>query len=414
MDSDKYLEVMGAAMGAMHTGRSNIGAAYDGGTMYVKIGGVETKQKTIGYAKQYKNYLQMCENHGIEHHVEGTNWTWTAASKEAIDALVNLQNQTRDWYHADETPSHDEHSITRRTDLSHWQVKPDLPMDYECEGGDCKVTFQSPWEAFDSHRVTCKKDYVNRSFFKGCNKSWYVCDSDLSTKVERHKIRYCAKLLVYGDGTSTVCKEPYKNCTNWKWDHDNSNDWYWPTNHSDVADDTSNETTQNTVTPTPVQVDNSPNCEHCTDSCSACTQPSYHACGVCETSVSGDHSLQASCSLSNNWMRMCTVTNFYACQPHTCVFPTFQCGRKTCAVAVADPQEHRRISIDGIKYWSCNPSAVEAHKTRYCTKLKVTRQEWNSELGRYEGVEEVCGEAFTKHNQRSCTDIYGATTYHKE
>ena len=180
-----------------------------------------------------------------------------------------------------------------------------------------------------------------------------------------------------------------------------------------------NHQAQNTVTT--VQEDNSPNCDYCTGTCSACTQPttptttkiSYHACGVCERSVPGDHSLQSSCSISNNWMRTCTVTNFYACQPHTCVFPTFSCGRKTCTQKVADPQEHRKISIDGVKYWSCNPSAVEAHMTRYCTKLKV-KVKWNKKLNRKEGVWEICGEAFTRHNQQSCMDAYRRVRYHKE
>ena len=57
--------------------------------------------------------------------------------------------------------------------------------------------------------------------------------------------------------------------------------------------------------------------------------PTYHACGVHETSVSGDHSLQASCSSTDSNGNSCTVTNFYACDAHTHSYPTSEycwCG----------------------------------------------------------------------------------------
>ena len=49
--------------------------------------------------------------------------------------------------------------------------------------------------------------------------------------------------------------------------------------------------------------------------------PTYHACGVHETSVSGDHSLQLSCSSTDSNGNYCTVTNFYACDSHTHSYP---------------------------------------------------------------------------------------------
>ena len=49
--------------------------------------------------------------------------------------------------------------------------------------------------------------------------------------------------------------------------------------------------------------------------------PTYHACGVHETSVSGDHSLQASCTSTDSNSNTCTVTNFYACDSHTHSYP---------------------------------------------------------------------------------------------
>ena len=90
-------------------------------------------------------------------------------------------------------------------------------------------------------------------------------------------------------------------------------------------------------------VDNTPDCSDCTDGCSSC--PSGGSCGLCETNykaseasehqwfwppcgrhgnykcqIEGDHSLQASCPRLDEWGRQCTVTNFYACEDHTCEF----------------------------------------------------------------------------------------------
>ncbi|RKU09395.1 hypothetical protein C6501_15380 [Candidatus Poribacteria bacterium] len=439
LDSDKYFEVMGAALGAMDTGRSNVDAAYNGGTMYVRVGGIETKQKTIGYAKQYKKYLQMCENHGIEHYVEGTDWTWTAASKEAIDALVNMQNQTRSWYHATETPSSNEHSITRRTDLSHWKVKPDLPGKYECEGS-CTVKYRTPQEAYSTHLSICgQPDPSNfpralralhaRAAGIGCGDTWYSCDSDFQAKNERHQLRTCTKDFINGNPAVT-CGDSFRRCMGQGKDHNTTDYIFWVSKHDDKnqddADDDDDSTAQNTQTPdspTPTP-----------------TTPSYHACGVHETSVSGDHSLVA----ANSWSGYCTTHSFYACQAndhisvscsetngwgHSCnathykcdqspthTFPTFSCGRRTCKQQVSDPNEHRRTCMHGHQYWSCNPSAVEWHKTRNpCTKLKV-RSRWNSKRHRWEGVWEVCNESWARCDRggRSCMDMYRRIRYHRE
>lgn len=90
-------------------------------------------------------------------------------------------------------------------------------------------------------------------------------------------------------------------------------------------------------------VDNTPNCSDCTDGCSSC--PTGGSCGMCNTNyraheasehewfwppcgrhgnykclIEGDHSLQSSCPRLDEWGRQCTVTNFYACDNHTCDF----------------------------------------------------------------------------------------------
>ncbi len=54
--------------------------------------------------------------------------------------------------------------------------------------------------------------------------------------------------------------------------------------------------------------------------------PTYHVCGVHEDWQSGDHSLQASCSVTDSHGQYCTVTNFYVCQYHTHQYPALISG----------------------------------------------------------------------------------------
>ncbi len=99
--------------------------------------------------------------------------------------------------------------------------------------------------------------------------------------------------------------------------------------------------------------------------------PSMHACGVHETSVSGDHSaascgtsghyncdgsdhsLQASCTSTDSNGSSCTVTGFYACaSPHTHQYPTPDPNTATCA--------------NGHTYNPNNTSQYNRHRTRTC------------------------------------------------
>lgn len=136
-----------------------------------------------------------------------------------------------------------------------------------------------------------------------------------------------------------------------------------------------------------------------------------YACGVHSGSAenASAHAVQATCSLTNGWGHACTATGFYACQTHTCTFPTFACGNGACSVSVADREEHRRVCMHGHKYWSCNSTQLETHKTRGpCTRW-VFRQKWNSQLGRNEATWVICGESWAKCDRdgRSCQDLRG-------
>ncbi len=320
-----------------------------------------------------------------------------------------------------------------------------IPMDpnynlpsYPC-GGSCNESFPKPTSP---HKAPCMHehavyDMVKRAKIGIPSPAYWQCPNDPSPdrcpKYLKH-VKQCPgvcdeyNVINIAKTTSNVIELHQVDCKEQVY-RDLSNLWLFTecpgTYYSCAGVSTctsaskhvngNDETAQNPQTP----VDNSPNCDSCTGSCSACTQPttpSMHPCGVHATSESGDHSLQASCSLSNNWMRTCTVTNFYACQTHTCVFPTFQCGRAACTQAVADPNEHRRNCINGHNYWSCNtgPNGVEYHKTRTCTRRKVLYRKWIRHLGTYKGIWGVCNESWANCDRRSCMDVYRAVRDHEE
>ena len=106
--------------------------------------------------------------------------------------------------------------------------------------------------------------------------------------------------------------------------------------------------------------DNTPNCQDCTSHCSSpcsCTNSgtcngtvSYHACGEHLTTVSGDHSLQASCSSTDSNGNSCTVTSFYACDNHSHTYPA-PTGPKCAA---------------GHPYKPHNTFSVNVHRVRVC------------------------------------------------
>ena len=100
-------------------------------------------------------------------------------------------------------------------------------------------------------------------------------------------------------------------------------------------------------------------------------------------SASGDHSLQASCSVTNNRWQRCTVTNFYACQSHTHTYPTvtIRCPRTflghTCSkggyLTIGNNNHRSRCRLQHW-YWDCDPASVEQHKVRTCARCSNTYQ----------------------------------------
>ena len=111
-------------------------------------------------------------------------------------------------------------------------------------------------------------------------------------------------------------------------------------------------------------------------------------------SASGDHSLQASCSVTNNRGQRCIITNFYACQSHTHTYPTAirRCPRvllggfnmrvgsihsiNVCSKGgyLTAGDDHRSTCRLRHQYWDCDPASVEKHKARTCARCSNTYQ----------------------------------------
>ncbi len=148
--------------------------------------------------------------------------------------------------------------------------------------------------------------------------------------------------------------------------------------------------------------------------------PSYHACNVHLTTVSGDHSLQSSCS-SSNANGNCTVTSFYACDSHTHAYPTppptptpppppeptppppttVACGAASwtgCTASVSSRTEHKIPSCSGCgnRYWTCSASASNHTDVKTC-RYSECRQQWKKCASA-----PVCNKPYRKRNGLKC------------
>ena len=111
---------------------------------------------------------------------------------------------------------------------------------------------------------------------------------------------------------------------------------------------------------------------------------SYHPCGQHLTTVSGNHSLQASCSRDSN----CIASSFYWCQHSSHTYPaptptptltpptTVTCGAASwtgCTTDVSSSTEHQVSCSGGHSYWTCG-TANAWHQDRTCTRCSQTYQ----------------------------------------
>ena len=166
---------------------------------------------------------------------------------------------------------------------------------------NCTVMVSSSSE----HYVTCPNSQ--------CGDSYWSCDSD---DYDEHRLRTCTwEKLPNGK----VCGGSWRSCQ------------YSPERISGT-----NLSIRSPLCPTDPN-----NTRHCAERNSdtapsggdnpntggnAPITPAMHACGTHTTSVSGNHSLQASCSQTDSYGQGCTVTNFYACQTHTHQYPALVSG----------------------------------------------------------------------------------------
>ncbi len=301
-----------------------------------------------------------------------------------------------------------------------------------CFGG-CNYEHDTMDYARDTHQSTCgtaenvdavfkrrrgnisdvRRELKKRTLAQGCGRPYYVCNLDHKAE---HEEQICGQ-WVYQPGdyygapmNRSKCGIPFRRCLGHTYNHD-------PTvigsnTHSVSPDSSSTPTT--TIAPT--QVDNSPDCDSCTGSCSACADITY-PCGVHSGppgNASG-HGRIASCSETNGWGHSCNATHYMCEQTQTHTFPTFSCAYRPCSAQVSDPQEHRRTCPhDGAKYWSCNPMGVTHHKTRICTRVKK-KWKWNEQQEQYVVVWEACNEEWAHCVWQTCRVIDSpGSIWHRE
>lgn len=262
------------------------------------------------------------------------------------------------------------------------------------------------WNCPDDQRSECPYDFYHKVLCGGC-KTWF--------KNEPNEIRShwtpCNETV---KGTlenlwKTNCRGYYYNCNG-----DTSADCWNADNHisggstppSDSTPPSENPIVAPPPTPTPPP------------------SPTYHACGVHETSVSGDHSLQASCTSTDSNGNTCTVTSFYACDSHTHSYPTppptptptpppeptptppapttVACGARGWTGCTIRSSDGNACLVDpcdsgcGSYYWSCSTSGVSWHKTsRTCKRSS-------------------CGASYTNCTRGDGTCSGGKYTWHKK
>ncbi|RKU05856.1 hypothetical protein C6503_26820 [Candidatus Poribacteria bacterium] len=286
-----------------------------------------------------------------------------------VTVLISAHNR------AHSSPSESNHSWHGR---KRYEYNDDLP-EFPCLGS-CGTTMSTPGSAETLHQWTCGPTLLTT----GCGEKYYSCPPDYSIP-EWHRVFSCTRYnKIISNGVKEFCNATFQYCTNRLHGELTSKGVCskrlgsgTPGEHSNSDQDISNIIVPEDP-PTPPPSTPPPS-------------PTYHACGVHETSVSGDHSLQASCASTDSNGNYCTVTNFYACDSHTHSYPappptptpppepeptsppptTVSCGRSGCTASVSSANEHRvgPCSACSASYWSCGSSAAwseSQHRLRTC------------------------------------------------
>ena len=231
-------------------------------------------------------------------------------------------------------------------------IKPHVNSLYDCQG-PCYVVFETLPLAMYSHSKTCYEKHGA----SGSSWSYWSCEYNVCPAGNTHW-KECR-----ASACSDLFPPPEHEHTYDYWDHKvkctECGEEYYTCQHSSCPKSNTHRSSSNPiVTPPPPPM----------------PSPTYHACGEHETSVSGDHSLQASCSSTDSNGNYCTVTNFYACDSHTHSYPappppptTVSCARAACGEQVSDRLKHRvdNCSNCNAVYWTCYPDAIYDHETTF-------------------------------------------------
>ena len=257
---------------------------------------------------------------------------------------------------------------------------PDEPSDikwpsFSCPDGSCGLSWLLPSSARTAHYARCgtKDDPYNTSL-QGCNKVYYTCNT---SEKSRHQPVDCGlnKWLETTHGwAETACLADYRKCMPGRIQREHSTLLTGVNVTSTCGGSRPSPPSENPIVSPPPPPTPPPS-------------PTYHACGEHETSVSGDHSLQASCSSTDSNGNYCTVTNFYACDSHTHAYPAppsppppslVECPHPNCSDMVSSRTSHRSECSEGHYYWpGCSSntnswSQDSTHTSTTCSRCGVS------------------------------------------
>ncbi|MDE0396861.1 MAG: hypothetical protein OXL96_03550 [Candidatus Poribacteria bacterium] len=298
-------------------------------------------------------------------------WTTAAAIaryQRAHDTYSLVLSTHNSQHHGSPSSYSSAHTIDTFTAVT---LDTGLPS-FACPGGGCSTRWTMPSDAREAHYARCGRgaDEPYDKWLAGCSQVYYTCNTSENA---RHKPVDCSlnKWLETTHGWSeTACPGDHRRCMPGRITRP----------HSTIIRGVNVTSTCGGSRPSPPPSAGNPPSENPvvspppTPTPTPPPSPTYHACGEHETSVSGDHSLQASCSSTDSNGNYCTVTNFYACASHTHSYPappppptTVSCARAACGEQVSDRLKHRvdNCSNCNAVYWTCYPDAIYDHETTF-------------------------------------------------
>ena len=229
--------------------------------------------------------------------------------------------------------------------------------------------------------LRCSQTYQNCSNHgTACqNRHWHTQDD---TSYMRGACGHNHRINEKSQHASVTC-----TTTNANGDRCNGGSYYACQSHTHTYPSRTTPTPTPTPTPSPPENSNPNENEEEEDEEEVPAAPpaptiSYHPCGQHLTTVSGNHSLQASCSTDST----CIATSFYQCQHSSHTYPaptptptpptTVTCGAASwtrCTTDVSSSTEHQVSCSGGHSYWTCG-TANAWHQDRTCTRCSQTYQ----------------------------------------